>query len=125
MDRHPQTRARDLETVRLEVLALPQPWQQAQVSADRQAEVQESACKALQLALVDLVSLAVVDRLDSLLLDFPQLVSLLPALVDLPQARLALHLPLAAVDSLPGDRSRELLPFRACLPLSMMRYVGS
>lgn len=105
MDRHPQTPARDSETARLEVLALPQPWQQAQVSADRQAEVQESDCKALQLALVDLALLAVVGRLDSLLLGFPQLVSLLPASVDLPQARLASHLPLAAVDSLPGDRT--------------------
>ena len=104
MDRHPQTRALDLETVRLEALELLHPLQQAQVSADRQAEVQELACKARQLVLVVLVSPVVVHHPVSLQASHLQ-VSLLPALVDLPAVLPASHLLPAAVDTHLGDRT--------------------
>jgi hypothetical protein len=104
MDRHLQTRVPDLETVRLEALELLlQLLQQAQVSADQQAEARESDFKVLQLVLEDRVSLDAVDLLVSLQASH-LLVSLLLALVDLPVALPALHLPLAAVDSRLGDR---------------------
>lgn len=103
MDHHPQTRAPDLETVRLEALELLHRSQQAQVSAGRRAEAQVLVCKALQLVLEDQALLDVVLLLVSLqashLLVSPHL-----ALVDLPAVLLALHLPLAAVDSRLGDR---------------------
>jgi hypothetical protein len=103
MDRHPQTRALDLETAHLEVQALPQLWQPAQVSADRQAEAQASDSKVLQLVLAARVSLAAVHRLASLLVS--RLLVSLPHLasVDLLLAHLDLHLPLVAVATLPGD----------------------
>jgi hypothetical protein len=104
MDRHPQTRALDLETVRLEALELLQRLQLAQVSADRRAEAQALDCKALQLVLEDLVSLDVVHHLASLQASRLQ-VSPHLALVDLPAVLLASHLPLAAVDSRLGDRT--------------------
>ena len=104
MDRHPQTRALDLETVRLEALELPHPLQQAQVSAGRQAEAQVLVCKALQLVLEDRASLDVVLLLVSLQASHLQ-ASLHLALVALPAVLLALHLPLVAVDSRLGDRT--------------------
>jgi hypothetical protein len=104
MDRHPQTRALDLETVRLEALELLHPLQQAQVSADRQAEAQVLDCKALQLVLEDRASLDVVLLLVSLQASHLQ-ASLHLALVALPAVLLALHLPLVAVDSRLGDRT--------------------
>jgi hypothetical protein len=100
MDRHPQTQAPDLETAHLEAQVLPQLWQQAQVSADRQAEAQVSDFRALPLVLEDLASLAVVDLLASLLCLLALL--LLLALVGLHQAHLASHL---AVGTLLGDRT--------------------
>jgi hypothetical protein len=103
MDRHPQTRALDWGTVRLEALELLQPLQQAQVSVDQQAEARELDFKVLQLVLEDRVSLAVEDPLASLQASHP-LVSLHLALVALPVVLLASHLPLAAVDSRLGDR---------------------
>lgn len=104
MDRHPQTRALDLETVRLEALELLHPLQQAQVSAGQQAEAQELACKALQLVLEDQVSLDAAHHPVSLQASHLQ-VSLLPALVDLPAVLLASHLLPAAVDTHLGDRT--------------------
>jgi hypothetical protein len=93
MDRHPPTQAPDLETAHLEAQALPQPWQQAQVSADRQAEAQVSDFRALPLVWVDLASLVVAQRLASLLVSLLR-VSLLPVLAELHLA--ASHLPLVA-----------------------------
>ena len=104
MGRHPQTRALDLETVRLEALELLHPLQQAQVSADRQAEAQVLDCKALQPVLEVLVSLDVAHLLVSLQVSH-LLVSLHLALVDLPAVLLASHLPLVAADSRLGDRT--------------------
>jgi hypothetical protein len=86
---------------------LPQPCRQVQVSADQQAEVQVSDCKALQLVSADQASLVVVDHLVSLR-DSRLLVSLHPALVDLSQVRLALRLPLAVVDSHQDDPTQDL-----------------
>jgi hypothetical protein len=104
MDRRPQTRAQDLETAHLEA-QLPQLWQQARVSADRQAEAQASDFKVLQPVLVGQASLAVVHRLASLR-DFLLLDLLLRlALVELLQAPLALHLNKVAVAFLPGDQT--------------------
>ena len=103
MDRHLRTRALDLDTMRLEVLELLRPWQQAQVLAGQQAEVQVLDSKVLQLVSEDQVSLAVAHRPASLQASHLP-VSLLLALgllVDL----LALHLPLAAVDSHLGERT--------------------
>ena len=104
MDRHPQTRALGLETVRLEALELLQPLQQAQVSADQQAEARELDFKVLQLVLEDPDSLDAVDLLVSLQASH-LLVSLHLASVAHPAVLLALHLPLAAVDSRLGDRT--------------------
>lgn len=102
MDHHPQTPAPDLETAHLEAQELPQPWQQALASADRQAEVQALDSKVPQRVLEDLALVAVAHRLASLQ-DSLLLASLHLALVDLPVDLLALHLPLAAAASLPGD----------------------
>jgi hypothetical protein len=96
MDRHPQTRALDLETVRLEVLELLQQWQQARGLADQQVEVQVLDSKVLRLVLEDPVSLAAAHRLVSLQASLLKDSRLL-ALVDLLAVLLALRLPLAAV----------------------------
>lgn len=101
MDHHPQIPARDLETVRLEAL-LPQPWQQALVSADLQAEVPVLDYKVRQLVSADQASLAVVHHLASLLASLLLGLLLLASvdlLVDLP----ALHRPLVAAVSHLGD----------------------
>jgi hypothetical protein len=77
--------------------------QQAQVSADQQAEAPGLDFKVLQLVLEGRVSLAVEDLLVSLQVSH-LLVSLHLVSVVLLAVLLASHLPLAAADSRLGDR---------------------